>query len=195
MSLLALLLLAQTEPPMVPADAPPLAPVSVRRRVREPDPPVRMAIHFNPLSLFGVDFAVEADVHLANGISVFGAANVGAFGQVGGDAGLRWYVLGSPFEGFFIDAHGSIFGMFNDPLLMAGGGSTIGHSWRKGHFVISIGVGFTTFASIRPAAVGIVILGGAVSQTDIPVLPGLMEPPGDRGGVQPTLRFTIGPAF
>ena len=38
-------------------------------------------------------------------------------------------------------------------------------------------------------------LGGTLSQTDLPVLPGMMEPPNDRPGIQPTVRFTIGPAF
>ncbi len=195
MSLLALLFLAQTAPPMVTADAPMPTAAQVRRGVRAPEPPVRVALYFSPLSIAALDIPIEVDVHVSNGVTLFGAAGIGIFGQLGGDLGVRWYVLGNPFEGFFIDAHASIFGMFNDPILMAGGGALIGHGWRKGHFVLSIGVGFTTFGSIRRGTLGIIPLGGGVNASDILVLPGLMEPPMDHAAIQPTVRFTLGPAF
>lgn len=196
---LTLLVLAQSAPPLLPADAPlATSAAPTRRKAPATLPPVRAALHFSPLSLFSLTLAVEGEVHLTHGLTFFLGGGFGALGQSGGDVGLRWYVLGDPLERFFVDVHGSLFALwYGGPQVLAGGGVTLGHAWRLGHLSLTLGAGFTTWRTLARGGPG--LANGAAlfttADTELVIFPGPQQPPQNLPGVQPTVRFTLGPNF
>lgn len=187
-ALLSLSLLALPEP----AD---LEEAKTARRARPEQEEPRVALYFAPMSLFSLTLWIEADVHLAKGLSVFANVGGGPLGVVGGDLGVRYSVTGEVFRGFFVEARGSVFALPANPLVLMGPGIQIGHGWRIGHFALSIGAGFTTWYSVVYAPTTSTFFGSAVSEDTVIVFPGLSQPPPGQAGVAPTLRVSIGPTF
>lgn len=114
--------LLTTSPPLVPApERVPLVqvpdqanrPSSFRapRLPPEPLPPATLGLFFAPLSLFSLTLWLEADLALVGGLDVFANVGGGGLGQFGFDAGLRYYVLGSSLDGFYLDVRGSGFSL------------------------------------------------------------------------------------
>jgi hypothetical protein len=161
----------------------------------EPLPPARFALFFQPFSLFSLTAWVEGDLHLGSGVSVFLNVGGGPLGQLGGDAGLRYYVMGTPFEGFFLDARAEVFSLPAHRLAMLGPGAVLGYGWRFGHWALSIGLGFTTWYSVSRADSTTSLLGTNITDADVTIFPGFTQPASDKPSVQPTVRVSIGPAF
>lgn len=186
-----------TLPPPPPATQPTPGVLIDRAKPKPPPlPPARLALYFAPVSLFSLTLWLEADLHLVAGVSVFANVGGGPLGQLGGDAGLRYYIGGTPFEGFALDAHASIFSLPAHGLVMAGPGLQLLHGWRVGRLALSVGLGFTTWYRVSGATFfGQQFFGATPSDADVIVFPGISQPPADHPGVQPTIRVSLGPWF
>lgn len=195
--------LLSTTPPLV--QAPPSSNVPlyqlppVKEVARRPPPaplgPASLGLYFAPLSLFSLSFWAEADIALTGGLDVFANVGGGPLGQFGFDAGLRYYVLGSSLDGFYVDVRGSGFSLPGRGLWMFGPGLQIGHGWRVKRFTLSLAIGATTwFAASRASPTEFFIFGPPVN-ADVIVFPGVSQPPPDRAAVQPTVRVSLGPWF
>ena len=194
----------EAEVPLVsaPADDPPV-PRSSRLppRVRvplpppAPLPPARFGLFFAPLSLFSLTFWAEGDLALVGGLDVFANVGGGPLGQFGFDVGLRYYVLGTPLEGFYLEARGSCFSLPGSGLWMLGPGFQLGHGWRIKRLTLSIALGFTTWYGARRATGAGLFFGGPVTDDEVIVFPGVTQPPQDRAGIQPAMRVSLGPWF
>ncbi len=189
----------QSPPPEAP---PPAGPTSrgvfAAPRVRPPPPPLppaNFALNFAPLSFFSLTLWLEAEGHVGAGVTLFANAGGGPFGQLGGDAGARYYVGGAPFAGFFLDARGSVFSLPAHALVMVGPGLQLGHAWRFGRLTLSVAAGFTTWLGLARAPPGTTFFGATITDADVIVFPGITQPPVDHASVQPTLRVTLGPTF
>ncbi|MFZ5442662.1 MAG: hypothetical protein ACOZQL_21815 [Myxococcota bacterium] len=181
-----------TPPPATSEFTPPRAPRT--KPSPPPLPPARLALFFAPLSGFALTLWLEADLHLASGVSLFANVGGGPLGQLGGDAGLRYYIGGSPFEGFSLDARASVFSLPAQGLVMMGPGLQLQHGWRVGSLAISVGLGFTTWYGLERGSQQ-PFFGATPTDADVIVFPGLSQPPVDRPGVQPTVRLSLGPTF
>lgn len=219
MLLVVLSALLATDPPLVPApdqieraplvQAPdsfnryPQAPAPTsnqysRAPVRPPPaplPPATLGLFFAPLSLFSLSFWLEADLALVGGLDVFANFGGGPMGQLGFDAGLRYYVLGASLEGFYVDVRGSGFSLPASELWMLGPGLQIGHGWRVKRFTVSVGIGVTTWYGVSRAKPATRFFGSAVTDAEVIAFPGFTQPPQDRPAVQPTVRVSFGPWF
>ena len=161
----------------------------------EPLPPATFGLFFAPLSLFSLTFWAEGDLALVGGLDVFANVGGGPLGQFGFDAGLRYYVLGTPLEGFYFDVRGSGFSLPASGLWMFGPGLQIGHGWRIKRLTLSIALGATTwYGASRATGTGL-FFGGLVTDADVIIFPGVTQPPVDRAGIQPTVRVSLGPWF
>ena len=184
--------------PVVPPPATGLMPV-----VYPPDRPVKTealapakgAVLFAPASLFGLYFSVELEVALPVGLSLFVAAGGGLFGQLGFEGGLRYAVLGTVFEGAFLDVHGQGFFLPGEDFGMAGPGLGVGYSWRSKGVVASIGVGVNLWWTVWRTASSRGLAGGPLTPSFVFPLAGFWEPPVGRNAVQPTIRLSFGPWF
>lgn len=200
MMALVLAALAQTAPappplevaPPVEQPAPPPPPlVSSPPGVRGP----RAAVYFAPLSLFGLYLSVEAEVALPAGLSAFGGVGGGVFGQLGADAGLRYALLGTSLVGPYVDLRASGFFLPGETLSMLGPGVALGHTWETRGTLISVGVGVTLWWLVQSTPWSLGLMGNPPDTESVFVFPGLSVPPIDGHAVQPTLRFSVGPAF
>lgn len=178
-------------PPEPPAQGPLPAPA------RAAKPPPSGALHFLPLSLFGLYLGVEYERGVTPSLTLFAAAGAGPFGQLGADAGARAYVVSDVLDGPFIDGHVSVFGVPGAPLLIAGPGLTLGYTWRlSSRAVLSLGIGASAlYGLVRHGGGSRVFLGNTATSTSVLVLPGLQQPPLGQFAFQPTFRFTVGPAL
>ena len=199
-----------TTPPLVQAPQEPsrtpltverssyLAP-TVRQKPVKPPPellaPATLGLFFAPLSLFSLSFWVEADLALVGGLDVFANVGGGPLGQFGFDAGLRYYVMGSSLDGFYIDVRGSAFSLPAHGLWMFGPGLQLGHSWRVKRFTLSIALGVTTWYATSRARTTDFFIVSTVTNGDLIIFPGLTQPFADRPAVQPTVRISLGPWF
>ena len=174
---------------------PPAPRVRVVAPPPEPLPPATFALFFAPLSLFSLTFWAEGDLALVGGLDVFANVGGGPLGQFGFDAGLRYYVLGTPLEGFYVDVRGSGFSLPASGLWMFGPGLQIGHGWRIKRLTLSIALGATTWYGATRATGSGLFFGGPVTDADVIIFPGVTQPPNDRAGIQPTVRVSIGPWF
>jgi hypothetical protein len=204
-------LLSQTEPllPLPPPPPPPSLypypssaplprPLPQARLTRPPPaplPPARFALFLAPFSLFSLTLWAEGDLHLAEGVNVFLNVGGGPLGQLGGAAGLRYYVMSTPFEGFFLDARAELFSLPAHRLTMIGPGAVLGYGWRFGRWALSVGLGFTTWYSLSRGDALTSLVGTSLTDADVIVFPGITQPPADKPGVQPTIRVSIGPTF
>ena len=187
--------LVQAPPSNVPLyQLPPVKEVA-KRPPPEPLGPASLGLYFAPLSLFSLSFWAEADIALTGGLDVFANIGGGPLGQFGFDAGLRYYVLGSSLDGFYVDLRGSGFGLPGRGLWMFGPGLQIGHGWRVKRFTLSIAIGATTWFAASRAAPTEVFIVGPVTDAEVIVFPGVTQPPEGRPAVQPTVRVSLGPWF
>ena len=161
----------------------------------EPLPPATLGLFFSPMSLFALGLFVEGDLALTGGLDVFANIGGGPLGQFGFDAGLRYYVLGTSLEGFYLDLRGSGFGLPDSKMWMFGPGLQIGYGWRVKRFTLSIAAGVTTWysASRWDGSRQFFLL--TPVDDEIIIFPGFTQPPPGRPGVQPTLRVSLGPWF
>jgi hypothetical protein len=193
--------LLSTTPPLVQAPPEPKKPVYSLPVAMKPRPPptpldpATLGLYFSPLSLFSLSFWLEADLALIGGLDVFANVGGGPLGQFGFDAGLRYYVLGSSLDGFYLDLRGSGFSLPALNMWMFGPGAQIGHSWRVKRFTLSIALGVTTWFAVSRAKPTDFFILSPVTDAEVIVFPGLTQPPGDRPGVQPTVRISLGPWF
>ena len=227
LTLLTLVVLTQAEPlpppppppppepgaeqPLTPPPLPPPSPVTVTPDVppgptpRPPaisnpryEEPVSTIVHFSPLSLFGLYASVEFEHLTTPGWSVFGGAGLGVFGQLGLDAGMRfWGGADNAFDGVFGDARLSCFAVPGSGWVLAGVGGTVGYGWRSRRTVaMSVGVGLTLWAEM-PTGVSATFGSSPSQRSTLIFLPGIQttDPNVSPVAVQPTLRFTLGPAF
>lgn len=210
--------LLATTPPLVqaPAEPPPFLPppppgpsyiypqvpvpqprVRLRPQALPPEPlqPATLGLFFSPMSLFALGLFVEGDLALSGGLDVFANIGGGPLGQFGFDAGLRYYVLGTSLEGFYLDLRGSGFGLPDSKMWMFGPGLQIGYGWRVKRFTLSIAAGVTTWygASRWDGSRQFFLL--TPVDDEIIIFPGFTQPPPGRAGVQPTLRVSLGPWF
>ena len=205
MFLVVLNMVLCTTPPLVQAPPAPhfdrssyLAPTAKTKPVKpppEPPAPATLGLFFAPLSLFSLSFWVEADLALIGGLDVFANLGGGPLGQFGFDAGLRYYVNGSSLDGFYFDARASGFALPGSALWMMGPGLQIGHGWRVKRFTLSIALGVTTWYALSRANTGNTFIFGATTDAEVIAFPGIVQPPGGRAGVQPTVRVSLGPWF
>lgn len=199
---------APSEPPLVPTPLvlePPPPPPQVHAPLREPETavagqPAKGAVLFAPLSVFGLYLSVEVERAITGGLGFFGVVGGGPFGQLGGDLGLRYYVLSTMLEGFFLDVRASTFMLPGAPMVLIGGNLGLGYAWRvRGATAISIGVGATVWGTAVRAPSGFgspaAFIGTGIGDAQVFALPGFFQPPSDTVGIQPTVRFVIGPAF
>lgn len=192
---------APIPPPVVPVPPPPTPPgmpvvyAPDAPRKEEKLAPLRGAVLFAPMSLFGLYFSAELEVALPAGLSVFVAGGGGLFGQLGVEAGLRYAVLGTAVEGAFVDVRGAGFFLPGQSYGMAGPGFGVGYTWRSRAIVASVGVGVTMWWSVLRSSASRGI--GGVTLTESFFLPfaGFWEPPTGRNAVQPTVRLSFGPWF
>ena len=191
-------------PPYVYPDVPPSyrpsAPLAPRPRMQpapppDPLPPARLGLFFAPLSLFSLTFWLEGDLSLGGGLDVFANVGGGPLGQFGFDAGLRYYVLGTSLEGFYVDVRGSCFALPDNGLWMFGPGLQVGHGWRVKRFTLSIALGVSTWYAVQRGSPAKPFFGSAITDAQVIVFPGVTQPPPDRAGVQPTIRVSLGPWF
>ena len=200
--ILSLMVLSQlSPPPLVPLEASRdrvWAPMVATEEMPQPQavkPPLpRNAILFSPASTGALFVSLEYERQIALQWTLFAAAGGGAFGQAGGDLGVRLYPVDHAFESWFADARFSAFGLFSG-LLMMGPMVELGYSWRIGNrWLLSAGAGAAMWLSVI-RSLGARLPFGATSFANVFVLPGLYEPPPGQVGVQPSIRFTIGPTF
>ena len=97
-------------PPPMPVAPPAYAPQRSFQVAQPKPPPVpkkpsSFGLLFHPLNLFALSLWVEGDLHLASGASLFVNAGGGFLGQLGWDAGFRYYSSGQHLEGFYLDPH------------------------------------------------------------------------------------------
>ena len=159
-------------------------------------PPLpRNAVLFSPASIGALFVSLEYERQIAQQLTVFVVAGGGAFGQVGGDLGVRLYPVDHAFESWFTDVRLAAFGLFNGGLLMMGPMVELGYSWRIGdRWLLSAGAGAAMWLSvIRSRGTGLVF--GPPISANVFALPGFFEPPPSQVGLQPSIRFTIGPTF
>jgi hypothetical protein len=147
------------------------------------------------LSLFSLSFWVEADIALTGGLDLFANVGGGPLGQFGFDAGLRYYVLGSSLDGFYVDVRGSGFSLPGRGLWMFGPGLMIGHSWRVKRFTLQLAIGATTWFAASRAGPTETFIVGPIADAEVIVFPGISQPPEGRPGVSPTVRVSLGPWF
>ncbi len=191
-----LLGLLATTPPLVPADAP-LAPPPTRgfsvapRPAPTPEAPPVVGVYFAPMSLFSLSLYAEVDVPLAGGLDVFAVIGGGFLGQLGFEAGLRYYGLGRSLEGFYVDARASGFAMPAWSFVMLAPGLQLGHAWRVKSFVMSIGAGFSTWWTVSRGAPQNFLF-GTPTNDEVIAFPGVQVPAGNGPSVQPTMRVAIG---
>lgn len=181
-------------PPVPPASRPPPR-VRVQLPPPEPLPPAKFGLFFAPLSLFSLSFWAEGDLALVGGLDIFANVGGGPLGQFGFDVGLRYYVQGTPLDGFYFDVRGSAFSLPGRGLWMLGPGVQLGHGWRIKRLTLSIALGFTTWYGASRATGPGLFFGGAVADDEVIVFPGVTQPPQDRAGIQPTVRVSLGPWF
>lgn len=175
-----------------------VAPTARQKSVKpppEPLAPATLGLFFAPLSLFSLSVWVEADLALVGGLDVFANLGGGPLGQFGFDAGLRYYVNGSSLDGFYFDARASGFALPGSALWMLGPGLQIGHGWRVKRFTLSIAVGVTTWYGLSRATASNSFIFGSTTDAEVIAFPGIVQPPGGRAGVQPTVRVSLGPWF
>lgn len=181
--------------PQAPQPVYVLPPIKKGRPPPPPLEPATLGLFFAPLSLFSLTFWIEGDLALIGGLDLFANVGGGPLGQFGFDAGLRYYVLGTSLEGWYFDVRGSGFSLPGDGLWMFGPGVQLGHGWRIQRFTLSIGLGATTWYAPSRAAVGNIFIFGPTTDAEVIVFPGVTQPPFERGGVQPTIRVSLGPWF
>lgn len=155
----------------------------------------RFALHFTPLTLIAASLWVEADVHLARGVSLFANVGGGILRQLGWDGGLRIYPSGSHLVGFYVDLRYSGFGLPEYALWMHGPGLQLGYSWKLKGVAIALGAGLTTFFLLNRGDPRALFLEQPPVETDFFILAGVGRPGVDRPAVMPTLRVAIGPWF
>lgn len=157
--------------------------------------PIRGAVLFAPMSLFGLYFTGELEVALPAGLSTFVALGGGLFGQLGFEAGLRYSVLGTSIDGAFVDVRGAGFFLPGQSYGMAGPGFGVGYTWRTRSIVTSLGVGVTLWWTVwrNPSSRG--LAGAALTESFFLPFAGFWEPPAGRNAVQPTIRISMGPWF
>ena len=198
--------LLSTTPPLVqapPTDVPvyQLPPVKQQLVVKPTRPPpepledAHLGLYFAPLSLFSLSFWAEADIALTGGLDVFANVGGGPLGQFGFDVGLRYYVLGTSLDGFFVDVRGSGFSLPRFGLWMFGPGLMIGHGWRVKRFTLSISLGVTTWIAASRSTSTETFIVGPPTDAEVIVFAGVQQPPDGRAGVQPTVRVSLGPWF
>jgi hypothetical protein len=190
------LVLCTTPPPLLPPsespqDAP--RPQLVKKPPPPPPPPAKLALLFAPMSLFALSVYLELDVPIAGGVDFFGIVGGGAFGQLGGDLGLRYFINGTSLEGFYVDARASVFTLPALGYVLLGPGVLIGHSWRAQRVNVQVGIGFTSWTKL--ASNGTALFGARTTMVDILLLPGIEEPRDDLPAIQPAVRISIGPWF
>lgn len=197
MTLLSLLVFSQlSPPPLVPLEAArdraTFTELTERQAVKPPLPP--NAILFSPASLGAAFVSIEYERQVAQQWTVFAGAGGGALGQAGADLGVRLYPVDHAFESWFTDVRLTAFGLFGS-LLMMGPMVELGYSWRIGNrWLLSAGAGAAMWLSvIRSPGAGSVF--GPTISANVFVLPGLYEPPPGQVGLQPSIRFTLGPSF
>ncbi|MEW6433735.1 MAG: hypothetical protein AB1730_19685 [Myxococcota bacterium] len=191
---------ALAPPPVAPVPPPPPAGMPVVYapdvpRKEEKLAPLRGAVLFAPMSLFGLYFSAELEVALPAGLSVFVAGGGGLFGQLGAEAGLRYAVLGTAVEGAFIDVRGAGFFLPGQSYGMAGPGFGVGYTWRARAIVASVGAGVTMWWSVLRGSASRGIGGLRMAESFFLPLAGFVEPPAGRNAVQPTVRLSFGPWF
>ena len=157
--------------------------------------PIRGAVLFAPMSLFGLYFTGELEIALPAGLSTFVALGGGLFGQLGFEAGLRYSVLGTSIDGAFIDARGAAFLLPGREFGMAGPGFGVGYTWRTRSIVASLGVGVTLWWSVWRTASSRGIGASVLTESFFLPFAGFWEPPAGRNAVQPTIRISMGPWF
>jgi hypothetical protein len=197
--------LLSTTPPLVQAppssnvplyQLPPVRELKVKARPPpEPLAPASLGLYFAPLSLFSLSFWAEADIALTGGLDVFANVGGGPLGQFGFDAGLRYYVLGSSLDGFYVDVRGSGFSLPRFGLWMFGPGLQIGHAWRVKRFTLSLAIGATTWIAASRSTSTETFIVGPPTDAEVIVFAGVQQPPAGRAGVQPTVRVSLGPWF
>ena len=214
LSVVLLGVLTTTPPPLPPPPMPPpvvapppmpvAPPVSAPQRsfqVAQPKPPPlpkkpsSFGLMFHPLNLFALSLWVEGDLHLASGASLFVNAGGGFLGQLGWDAGFRYYSSGQHLEGFYLDLRGSVFSLPAHTVWMAGSGVQLGYTWRTPAIVVAVAFGVTTWFNINAGTTSAQFLGSAPVEGDVMLFPGVSRPGSDRPSVQPTVRLAIGPWF
>ena len=181
--------------PQVPPAYAPRARVRPQRPPAPPLPPATLGLFFSPMSIFALGFFVEGDLALTGGLDVFANVGGGPLGQFGFDAGLRYYVLGTSLDGFYLDVRGSGFGLPASGLWMFGPGAQIGYGWRVKRFTLSIAIGVTTWYGARRWDGSQQFFAANPVDEEIILFPGFTQPPAGRPGVQPTLRLSLGPWF
>jgi hypothetical protein len=192
-------------PPLVPGpdrpDVPPAPPSQVFDRpataAPAPPPPTLNAVNLMPLSLFGLYLTGEYERAIAPSASVFGSLGIGALTQFGAEAGARFYLTGRALDGFYVDARGELFTMLTNSMVLVGPGAQLGFAFKRNNVVITIGAGASLWYPLRvgrPVG-GLGLFFGPATTATVFVLPGLFQPPAGTFGVEPTLRFSMGPAF
>lgn len=169
------------------------APAQPRRDVPQPSP--KVGLYFNPLGLLGLGLWAEVDVAVTGGFDVFANVGGGLLGQFGFDVGARYYVLGRPLEGFFLDARFTTFSLPELKLWMGGPGVLVGYSWKFSRISLSVAAGATTFWSFSRAVPTSNLFALNPADADVIILPGITQPFADRPAVQPTVRLAFGPWF
>lgn len=161
----------------------------------QPPPPARGAVLFAPLSLFGLYFTAEVELAMPAGLAGFVAAGAGLFGQVGFEAGLRYYALGTALEGVYVDVRGAGFFLPGQAFGMLGPGVGLGYTWRTRSIVASIGAGATLWWAVLRTPMSQGLAGATLLESFAFPVTGFFEPPPGRHGVQPTVRLSFGPWF
>lgn len=189
-------------PPPPPQDVPSPPPSAAPTVVAAPSPtrgsvlePARGAVLFAPTSLFGLSLAAELELALPAGLSFFVGLSGGLLGQLSGEAGLRYAVLGTALEGAFVDARGAAFSLPGRSFTMVGPGVGVGYSWRVRGVIASVGVGATMWWTVQRDGTTGGLTGSSMLQSFFVGLPGLIEPPTGRNAAQPTIRLSFGPTF
>ncbi len=222
MTFIALLVLLQTPPlpsppPLVPLDAPLDVPLKLEgaptpppapplfspmerpgEPVPEPLPVLENAVLFSPTSLFGLYVSVEYERRLTSQLTAFAAGGIGALSTAGFDVGTRLYPVDHVFESFFMDVRFSGFAMFapTAKLFLVGPMLELGYAWRiRSRLLLSIGAGAAMWFGVDRAAPTATFILGGVTSARVFILPGFYQPLDGQVGVQPTIRFTIGPGF
>jgi hypothetical protein len=191
----ALSLWLVTTPPPIPPPSPPAAPalVGLQRRAPVTLAPPSLGLYFTPLSLFALSMYVELDLPLVGGLDLLAIAGGGALGQLGGDLGLRYYVQGTPLDGFYAQASASVFTLPAVGYVLLGPTVLIGHGWRIQRIGVSASIGFTAWSRVASSGVG--LFNAAATDVDLLLLPGIEQPKADLPAIQPAIRVSIGPWF
>ncbi len=188
-------------PPLVPVPPPPAKKRSSGYQPtavvpQPPDVPTKGAVLFSPLSLFGLFLSVEVEYAFLTQLAAYGAIGAGAFAQVAGEAGLRYYPVERALDSVFVELHGQFFTTPISGLTLVGPGAMIGFDWKAragASMMSSAGVGVNVwFETSSPSAA---FLGSRPSPGGFILFPGIQVPPFGGSAVQLTVRFCLGPVF